>query len=76
MEKQYIFFDTPAGCRAGVIASVAFIVAVALVVSVVHEPLWLFGVVVLALASIAASTAMAVDRRAIRRMPRRHPPPP
>lgn len=76
MERQYIFFDTPAGCRAGVVAGVVFIAAVALSAPLVFAPRWLVGVVVLALASVAASIAVAVDRRSIRRMRRRRTSPP
>ncbi|MBI5486438.1 MAG: hypothetical protein HY905_03810 [Deltaproteobacteria bacterium] len=67
MEKQYLFFDTPAGCRAGVIAGVVFIVAVALSAPLRFAPRWLVGLIVVALASVVVSIAVAVDRRAVRR---------
>ena len=68
MEKQYVFFDTPAGCRAGVVAGVVFFIVVVLSAPLLFAPRWLVGLVVVALASVAASIALAVDRRAVRRM--------
>ena len=73
MEKQYIFFDTPAGCRAGVIAGVVFSVGTGLAIALVPEPLWLFAIVVVVIAAVPASVAVAVDRRAVRRMARSGP---
>ena len=57
MEKQYVFFDTPAGCRAGVVAGVVFFIVVVLSAPLLFAPRWLVGLVVVALASVAASMA-------------------
>lgn len=75
MEKQYIFFDTPAGCRAGVVASICFAIVVVFAVFAVRKPLWLDAVIVVALAAAAASVAAAADRRALRRARQRGAPP-